>query len=505
MKKFFTNLTFATGLVFVLTITSFIIAQTGALALAIVPIILLALILLVMIIRDPSLGFLMIIFFLPFERVPTYEVGGINIKINTILGFVTIIAWVLALLFNGKKYKVQPNALSIPLCVFVLALLVSLTQALNFTRAAAVLFFVIFTVVLSVLTVNMVKDMESLKKTVAVLFASSILVGIFSFFQFGGDVVGLPRSITLLKQGYDSKVFGFPRVQAFSMEPLYLANYLLIPLSLSFSYFLAQIKAGDLGENSLITKRWFVVALSALLLVIFILTVSRGGYLGLIATFAIFMLFYFKRIFTWRNITIGLVTVAIVISGVFYALSKGEYRATEEFIGHVTLNDMNKGESVQGRLATFKFALGAYKWNPNFGIGIGNYGPYAKNYPPVAPKTGWDIVNNQYIEVLVETGLFGLASFLLILLILTIRSLAAIRYCQDPFVKATLIGLLAAFVGVLVQYNFFSTLYIIHIWVLIGLLVAVQTMALKSKKYKVQSEKYKTNSGSLEYGNLNLK
>jgi len=81
------------------------------------------------------------------------------------------------------------------------------------------------------------------------------------------------------------------------------------------------------------------------------------------------------------------VAFLVVGYGVLFALSKGEYRATNEFIAHATLQDAKKGsESVQGRLNTFEIAFVAFQKHPILGIGIGNYGPYFKNYPPVTPK-----------------------------------------------------------------------------------------------------------------------
>lgn len=451
-------------------VLGFIIAQTGAWALAIVPIFLGSLVLAYFIFRNPLIGFLLIIFFLPFERVPTLDIAGINIKINTILGFLTIFAWLLASMFNGKKWKIQSNALAWPISLFVIALLLSLTQALNLQRGIEVIIFSLFTIVLSLMTVNMVSDKNALQKTVIALFISSVFVGLFGLFQFGGDIIGLPASITQLKVGYDSKVFGFPRIQAFSMEPLYFANYLLIPLSLAIAYFFSHA--------NLIKRQW-LVALMTLLLVNFVLTVSRGGYLGLAVTLFLLLIFYFRQVFTRRTVIVLLV-FSVVAGGVAFALSRSENRATEAFVNQATLKDAKKGsESVQGRLTTFDFAYSAFKKHPILGIGIGNYGPYSKNYPLVKPKGGWDIVNNEFIELLVETGLVGAISYGLILLVIIWRSLMAIKKAKEPFLRASLIGLLAAFVGVMVQYNFFSTLYIIHIWVLIGLLVAVQNIILK--------------------------
>lgn len=463
----------AIGGIFIMAVIGYAMAYLGLIGYVIVPLIFVTLILGYYIFKNPYLGFLLIIFFLPFERIPTLLVGGVDVKINTILGFITLFAWILASMFNGQKWKIQPNVLAWPITLFVIALMLSLTQALNLERGLQVIVFSLFTIALSIMTVNMLPDKSALTKIIIVLFISSVVVSIFGLFQFGGDVIGLPSSVTLLKEGYTSDVFGFPRIQAFSMEPLYFANYLIIPLSLAIAYFLARVD---------IVKRWWVVVILSLLLINFVLTVSRGGYLGLVATGLILAIFYYKRIFNWRNLVL-VVVLFVVAYGVIFALSKGEYRATNEFIAHATLQDAKKGsESVQGRLSTFEIALTAFQKHPIFGIGIGNYGAYFKNYPPVVPKTGWDIVNNEFIEILAETGLVGAITYGLIIIVLIWRSLLALKYSRDPLLRTTMIGLFAAFIGVMVQYNFFSTLYIIHIWVLIGLLVGVQNLIFREKK-----------------------
>jgi len=342
----------------------------------------------------------------------------------------------------------------------------------NLPRAITVLVFIIFTMALAVLAVNMVNSKEALRKTLIVLFASALVAGAFGLFQFGGDIVGLPRSITLLKEGYTKAIFGFPRIQAFSMEPLYFANYLLIPICIGIALIFNRVEP---------LKRWLFIGLVALLLINFVLTVSRGGYLGLVGSFVVLGIFLFRKIFTWRNVLIGVLTIGIVGYGVAFALSKGNYQATNEFIAHVMVTDFKNSESVQGRLLTYRRAYNAYKWYPVFGIGIGNYGPFAKFYPPQAPPKGWDIVNNQYIELLAETGLVGTIFFGFLILVLTLRTFIALKYARDLLLRSVLIGAFAALVGILVQYNFMSTLYIIHIWVLIGLLIAVQSIILKAK------------------------
>jgi len=485
-KKLSSSLIVAAIAIIVSLAAGFIINMFGLMSLAIIPFLIAAALVFFFVIRNPYVGFLLIIFFLPFERVPTYNLAGLDIKINVLIGSLTLFAWILALIFNRTKWKVQPNALAIPICLFIITLALSLTQALNFTRAIEVFIFIMFTISLSIMTVNMIPNIDLLRKTVLVLFISSFFVGIFGIFQFGGDVIGLPQSITLLKEGYTSAIFGFPRIQAFSMEPLYYANYLLIPISLALAYFFGKVaifeKKGRSGRKSL----WMLVGFLALLLVNFVLTVSRGGYLGLVATLAVFTIFYLKKIFTWRNLAI-IVVLILVYFGVNFALSKSQARAYQNFMSHITLKDVSlSDESTLGRLKSYDQALTIFKKNLTWGVGIGNFGPAKWGYPLQAPPTGWDIVNNEYLEIAVETGIVGLLAFASIIIVLIVRSLVALKIAHEPFLRATLIGLLAAFIGVLVQYNFFSTLYIIHIWVLIGLIVGVQNLIFRSAKLKTQ-------------------
>jgi O-antigen ligase len=265
------------------------------------------------------------------------------------------------------------------------------------------------------------------------------------------------------------------------MEPLYFANFIFLPLYLAVVYFLGQTKE-TIG-------RWSLLGVVILLLTNLILTVSRGAYIGFVVAFLVLAVLLFKKIFTWKHIFIIFFSLSLVGYGVAYALSKGDTRATNEFLKHVLVKDYKVGESVQGRLSASGQAYSAFQSNPVLGIGLGNYGPYVKSYPASTPKDGWPIVNNEYLEIMAETGLLGVTSFGLIILVLLLRSLKAIFVAKDQFLRLTMIGALCAFVGVMIQYSFFSTLYIIHIWILFGLMVGIQNLILKPSIQQVQDGK----------------
>jgi O-antigen ligase len=102
-----------------------------------------------------------------------------------------------------------------------------------------------------------------------------------------------------------------------------------------------------------------------------------------------------------------------------------------------------------------------------------------QDVPAEIPEVGWFIVNNEYMEILAENGIVGLLVFLIILLTVFVRAIKAISKERDEFIKSVLIGLSLALFGILVQYLTFSTLYIFHIWFLIGFLSAVTYLSFK--------------------------
>jgi len=105
------------------------------------------------------------------------------------------------------------------------------------------------------------------------------------------------------------------------------------------------------------------------------------------------------------------------------------------------------------------------------GIGPGQYGPYVQNNKQV--DGSWTIVNNLVLELVVETGIVGLLSIaIFIVAIFYLGSKTAFTDKDTPIaiLALSICGYLASQV---VQYQAYSTLYVVHLWVAIGLLLAL--------------------------------
>lgn len=471
MNKIKENLVILLCVLPILLICAFLIGRFSMLGFLGVLALIIGAIFFVYILKKPFLGLLLTIFTLPFERIPTLHVSSITLKIDQAFAGMTIIALLLKILFDKKK--IFPYSITIPIILYCLVSLISTAFSQDLSRAIMIFTFVIIMIAISIATANILDNPEKLQKAIKILFLTTLIACIFGIYQFLGDIAGLPITLTGLKDIYTKAVLGFPRIQAFSMEPLYFANFLFIPLGLAGSfYFLGQTK---------ITNKSRLLVFIILILLNIILGISRGAYIALAVMILFFAIFLLRKVLTLKNVIVALLAILIVGSLSYGFLKISRPDALEQFIGHATVKDYSQGESVQKRLKDFSKAIEFWQTSPWIGIGPGNYGPAYLGYPSHDTVTNWDIVNNQYIESLTETGILGLVTLFATFLIIIWRSVTAYFKTQNPFLKATMFGLLAAFIAIIVQYNFFSTLYIMYIWVLIGMMIATQNLCFKSE------------------------
>ncbi len=418
----------------------------------------------VIIFRNPWHGVLLLVFFLPFERLGAIEMSGMTIRASQ----VTALLLCVSVVFNqlrARRFDLPRNPALFPVALFFMVSLVGLLHTPNLHRSVLVLIVQLCTASLLWLVPLVVRDERRLPQLMRWLLAATLVVTVFGLFQFLGDWIGLSPDITGLRLMYTKEILGFPRIQSTALEPLYFANYLLIPLAILISLFFSKSKT---------FPQWWVVGLLGLALLNLVLTVARGGYLAFVPVVGVLVLYYVRQVFTVRFAV--WVSAAVLIAGIGASQVMDLGAVTQQFTSHVT--QLFVGASYAERVDTISSAFAAWRTHPLVGIGPGAFGPWYAAYPLTTPAGGWNIVNNEYIELLAEHGVLGLGAFLLLCAVLIVRSVKALRAPGYRDVKILLIALLAAFIGILVQYNTFSVLYIMHIWCVMGLLVALQNMIL---------------------------
>ncbi len=368
------------------------------------------------------------------------------------------------------------------------------------------------------------------KKTLTTIFMVTVLfVCAFAWYQVFGDAFGWPLSVTLLTEPYTSYLFGFARPTAFALEPQFLGSLLLAPIFYtmykefqnkatllsrivmfaSYATLIATVSRGALiaflvGAAILvllhITKGTLLIkSLSKIVAILTLSTVVSIGTLALAAQIKTTDTVNGYRAIAkaLNHVSLGLITLnqstpqptqppapatkandpAIETTETTTApaaetTAPVETKQTtvesqsEPVIGYVP-------ESTTSRVLMSKEALSIWTRDVRtilFGVGIGGFGVTLNAKDPTYLVKS--IVNNQFLEILVETGIVGLGVFLSILgLLFTL------------FIKRRNWLLVALLPAYCVQWCFFSgTVNVLHIWLLLALAYVVLTYTKQPRK-----------------------
>jgi len=313
-------------------------------------------------------------------------------------------------------------------------------------------------------------DFKAFEKTTLIMCG---LIVIFSFYQFFGDILGIPPRFTgMLPQYRSFTAFPFPRVHALALEPLYLANYLLLPLA----FLLVRLRK-PAPRSDLLTKLLFIATLT-----IIILSVSRSAILGLVVSGLIYLVVVRKELpYIKRLVVLGclslILTIGMVFSVKFLPKIELKARANESlsiFGTHIT--NLNEG-SAQTRYELWPKAISLFTAHPFTGVGLnGSRGALhpeqlarGDNYDQLQP------INNDYLTIVAEGGLLGIIGWLPLLIIVIKRIWQTIKLQYRHIGAALAIVLIA----VAVQMNSFSAIALLRTWVVIAMFLAAWRLSPK--------------------------
>jgi O-antigen ligase len=410
---------------------------------------------------------------LPLERIPSWDVASVTIRLSQMAGLI-LIAINLPLIWRSRGQLLRNPWRWLAGFWFVCLLSAGLAE--NLKRSVSVTVFTIFVGLLAwVIALRFEKS--QLRTYLSIIVVSALATCAFGYYQFFGDLLGLPVDWTGLRPQYTKDVFGFPRIQSTGLEPLYFGNYLLIPSALL------------IGAMVYRYRRRLAAILAVPVFAVIWLTVSRGAMVALMAIILIAVGYsIWKR--QWKSLSTlavstvvsGLLAIGLLYLGTHYVVkvqTQQSAQAIQSFSKQTT--NISNGESAEGRTITRNLAIDAFKSDPILGVGPGNFGTYASRHMPSRFDDPNVIVNNEPLEVLAETGLLGLGSLVVFFVLLLTSALRLLKSSLASEQQLWLAGLAAALFAIALQYQTFSTLYITHIWVAVGLLAGL-TYSLAPKR-----------------------
>ena len=281
-----------------------------------------------------------------------------------------------------------------------------------------------------------------------IFFSSSLVVCAWCFLQCILDVVGVPRECTLMCRGCVSQAFGFPHPNGFTIEPQFMGNLLLAPIIIS----------GWLAFHSRPRPARHVILFFIFIATLF-LTFSRGAIYACMVALIFLTVWQVVSTKKWRAMLLWPVVIlaflfTLNLQGIFAEVGPTDdtyASGVAKVLNHLSLgiidvrvkNDPGSPEvseeiqapsSEQKEEAMFdgyveestevrkELTRSAIKvWSQDFktimfGVGLGGAGEALYNAGLTEiPK---EIVQNEYVSLLLEIGVIGILLLIFTLILI---------------------------------------------------------------------------------------
>lgn len=357
----------------------------------------------------------------------------------------TILAVVIKSL-TDKRFRWRKEGVGAALILFLLVLLVS--SVFSFARRASLTVWMMYFIFISFYfaIINTIKTREQLFGLLRLFVISGALVALYGVMQY---VFGW----TTTNAWIDEAMFEDDTMRVFSTlaNPNVLGEYLLLVIPVAAVFFLKD-KAKSLSK-------WVYLGITGLLLICLILTQSRGCWLGLLVSIAIFVTFYEGR--WWAFIPLLLCILPFVIP----------QTVTERLSSIGNMND----SSTSYRVYIWMGTIGILRYYLAGGIGMGE-SAFGEVYPffsynaIIAPHS-----HNTFLQLLVEGGIPALAAFIAVIAVCFKSAQSSIKAEPDRKepVPAMILGLCAGITGFLFQSLFDYTFYNYRVMALFFMMLAI--------------------------------
>ena len=355
----------------------------------------------------------------------------------SILLFYIIFALLINKFMNGESFSI--HQINTAIAVFTVLVLISLVTARD--KVLAMEHFVQYIKCLLVFfcIVNLINTKKILHLAyTAIVFASTTLA-LFSIHKFlSSGISGL-------------------RIEGVTRDPNYLSLILVpaIPLAI------AVIK----------TNKNVIIRSAMILSIVFnvttvLMTYSRGGVVALVVTF-IWILYDNRR---YKIFSVILIVIFLML--VYLFLTKFSHHKK-------ILHLIAKDGSFMQRMLLYKGGVKMIIANPIFGVGLGNFLIWSTHYTGLVSSL---VAHNIFIQVGAETGLPGLAAFLLIIGI----SWFAIRHSQtlsnrirnNQLIHLS-VGLKISLFSFIVGSLFLTSHFDYALWILLAMAIALENITLQ--------------------------
>ncbi|WP_250277925.1 O-antigen ligase family protein [[Clostridium] colinum] len=299
--------------------------------------------------------------------------------------------------------------------------------------------------------IQLLKDTNGAKRLCLIFVIVVSLMAIHGVYQY---IIGVEMPAGWV----DSKEAGV-RTRVFSIltSPNILGSLMTLALPLTLSF-------GAISKNNKTKALFYILALMMVACLIF--TFSRGAWIGFGVAILAYVFLKDKRLLI-PVIILGLLAI-VLVPGIANRIT---YMLSPEYI---------ESSLRGGRLVRWLTGLQILKGTPLFGVGLGHFGGAVAINNNLSYLVGTEMVetfymDNYYLKTAVETGLFGLFAFVILMYQIIINSIRTIRITTDKISKELEIGIFAGLFGVIVH-NFVENVFEVPMmtscfWLLVAVLM----------------------------------
>lgn len=347
-----------------------------------------------------------------------------------------------------KVFQPMKSELNLPIAAFIIIALLSALNSVSLGLSFKGFFLkLIEGALIYFITIETIADESKLNGILRVLFLSMTLIGADAIFQ-------LITGMDFIRQFSASRM-----IRGSFGTPNGFGGWLLIMifLALSLSCSRKNIWLVDFSEHSRFERTLRIVSwfLTGLLIVCLVLTYSRGAWM------AVVLALIFMGVLKGKKLFVIITVIPVIVFFIFQYAIKG------------TL-------SWGVRVCLWREALQMIEDFPLLGTGINTYAHIGSRY--AIPGGGGVYPHNCYLQMAAETGLLGLGAFAWMVIVLFKTSVANLKMINDSFYKTLLTGMLTGLFGFFahsfVDTNIYTRQLGTLMWVMMGLIVAVQKIAL---------------------------
>ncbi len=356
--------------------------------------------------------------------------GSVQPWAVAVIEIVTLIALTLFLIHNclTRDWKWIRTPLDLPLCcLLVICLLSSFFSVHKWTSLWAFTLLVNY-LTIYYLTIHLIKTRSQLRTLIYIIIGVATFLAVFGLFKrFGanpfpwwdyGDIRYVPYRL--------SSTYG---------NANHLAGYMEMAIPLLLGLFMLGYTRG---------KLFILFYITLLILTSLILTLSRGGWIGML-TGLIFMslsLLYSKD-FIYKKSLIGSIAGFIILALIILASTPVVERI-------MTLEQNVQEPSFEGRAKVWVGVIEMIGDYPILGSGPGTFATVCTQYQPPGQASRYFYAHNDYLHFISETGLILIPIIIWMIIALYRKGFKKFKN-PSRLIRATTLGAMTAITAILIH------------------------------------------------------